>query len=162
MQANNQAIDVNAIINKMQVPSNLKAIYDKCVLSGLRIMFDKNSHKMMLAELDKPGPMDQKLADGIITLMYMLWTKSNKTLPPQIIVPVTVTLTLRAFDFLQQSHDPQATKEVLGSAMEKATSGIMERFNVTQDQLRQAAHGQAAPQGKPQPKGMVGQVANSQ
>lgn len=133
-------IDVNAIIDKIQVPPNLKSIYDKAIVSGLRIMFDKKSHKMLLEQLDKPEPMEKKLSEGIITLVYMLWTESNKTLPPQILVPITVTLTLRAFEFLQDSGDQEATKEALGEAMHMAVVGLMERCGVPQDQLQQMAN----------------------
>lgn len=131
-------INVDDIVAKTRaaVSPNLQAIYDKAVLSGMRIMFDKSSHKMALAELDKEGPMAQKLANGIISLMYLLWTKSNQTLPPQIIVPVTLTLTLRAFQFLQLSQDPEATKETLGEATADAVQGVMDRFGVTEDDMQ--------------------------
>jgi hypothetical protein len=118
-----------------KIPENLKPIYQKAVLSGMRIMFDKQSHKMLLDQIDKPGPMPQKMADGVIGLIYLLWTQSNKTLPPQIIVPLTVVLTLRGFQFLQESKDPEATNDVLGEAMALATTGIMAKFGVNEDQL---------------------------
>jgi hypothetical protein len=128
-------IDLKPILDKVQVPPNLKGIFDKAVLSGMRIMFDKQSHKMLLEQIEKPGPMPQKLGEGIVVLVYMLWTQSNKTLPPQIIVPLTVRLTVEAFDFLQKSGDPDATKEVLGEAMDVAVTGVMDRFGATQDKI---------------------------
>lgn len=136
----NGQIDIAPIIAKIQVPPNLKSMFDKMILSGMRIMFDKGSHKMMLEQLDGPGPMTKKLSEGMITLMYMLWTQSNKTLPPNLMIPATVVLTLKAFDFLQKTNDPEATKEVLGEVMHAAVMGVMERFGVTEQQLQQAAN----------------------
>jgi len=133
-QANGK-IDVEPIIAKINVPPNLKGTFDKMVLSGMRIMFDRASHQLLLDQLDGPNPLAQKISDGIITLMYMLWTQSNKTLPPQLMVPVTVVLTLKAFDFLQQSGDKEATKEVLGETMHLATTGILDRFGAKPSDL---------------------------
>lgn len=143
----NGMVDVDAIISKVDanIPKNLKAIYDKSILSGMRIMFDKNSHQMFLDQLEKEGDMAQKMAEGIISLMYMLWTQSNKTLPPQIVVPVTVVLTLRAYDFLQKSGEPGADKAMLGEAVALATTGIMERFGVTEDKLPELVKAQQQP-----------------
>lgn len=130
-------IDVDAIINKTRgnIPAQLQPMFDKVVLSGMRIMFDQNSHKMMLDQLNQPGPLEKRISDGMISLMYMLWTKSNKTIPPQLIVPATLALTLRAFQFLQQSKDPEATGAVLGEAVAEAVQGVMDRFGATQDKL---------------------------
>ena len=140
-------VDVESIIQHVQqsIPANLQDIYGKAVLSGMRIMFDSKSHQMMLDQLNQPGPLAKRISDGIISLMFMLWTQSNKTLPPQIIVPVTLTLTLKAFDFLQQSGDPQATKQVLGDATEQAVQGIMDRFKAQPGQGGGNAQAPAAP-----------------
>lgn len=143
-QQQGKLIDVDAIIAKVDIPPNLKSIFDKAILSGMRIMFDKSSHKMLLDQLDKPGPMAQKLGEGVITLVYMLWTQSNKTLPPQIMVPITMVLTLKAFDFLQKSGEPEATKELLGEGVHMAVTGVMERFGVTEEQLAAQANGKGA------------------
>lgn len=148
------AVDVDALIAEANknIPANMAPIFEKVVLSGMRIMFDKGSHEMMLAELDGPGPLAEKLANGIIKLVYMLWQQSNKTIPPQLMVPATLVLTLRAFQFLQESKDPEATKQVLGQAIELAINGVIERFKGPDEQGGQQPA--AAPQG-----GMLAQAA---
>lgn len=154
-----QSINVDEIIGKIEVPDNMKGIYDKAVLSGMRIMFDKQSHQMLTEQLDKPGPLADKMVEGVISLMYMLWQESNHSLPPQIIVPVTVVLTLRAYEFLVQSGEPEATPALLGEAMSGAVTGIMERFGVSEDQLPGLV-GQSQGAQQPQlPQGMLGQGA---
>lgn len=122
--------DIKRMIDQARkdIPPNMVAVFDKVVLSGMRIMFDKSSHQMTLDALDKPGPLEQRIANGIIPLMYMLWTQSNKSIPPQLIVPATFVLTVRAFEFLLLAKDPEATKKVLGAAIELAITGIVERF----------------------------------
>lgn len=159
-------IDIEAMVAKAKqnIPPNLAPMLDKIVLSGMRIMFDKQSHQMAMAELNKPGPMAERLSNGIIALMYMLWKQSNQTIPPQLIVPATLILSLRAFQFLQLSKDPEATPQVLGDATHDAVQGVMDRFGATQDKIPQlakgavaaktgAAYGAAAAQPAPPPPG---------
>lgn len=154
------SIDIDSIVAKARagVPANLREIFDKAVLSGMRIMFDEGSHQMMLDELNQAGPMATRISNGIIKLVYMLWEKSNKTLPPQIIVALTLTLALRAFQFLQEAKDPEATKEVLGEATADAVQGVMDRFGATQDKIPGLVKGQggAQPGAAPAPAAPAG------
>jgi hypothetical protein len=145
--ADNGAVDVDQIVAtaRKDIPANLQPVFDKIVLSGMRIMFDKSSHKLMLDELEQPGPLAQRLSNGTIKLMYMLWQQSNKTIPPQLMVPATLVLTLRAFQFLQESQDPEATKEVLGQAVELAVNGVIERFKPAGGEQAPAPGAQDAP-----------------
>jgi hypothetical protein len=161
--ATGQRVDIKPIVAEAMngVPANLREPLDKVVLSGMRIMFDQASHKMLLDELDKPGPLATRISNGIIALVYMLWEKSNKTIPPQIIVPATLILTLRAFEFLQESQDPEATAQVLGEAVDQAVTGVMERFNAGPDKIKQAFGG-AAPQPGAQPQGGMLSAAKGQ
>lgn len=131
------AVDIEAIIAQasQKVPPQLKPMFDKVVLSGMRIMFDKQSHGMMVEALDKPGPMAKRISDGVIQLMYLMWKQSNHTIPPQTIVPAAVVLTLRVFQFLQESKDPEATPAVLGDAMHQVVQGILDRFGASEDKL---------------------------
>ena len=148
-------IDTKQIEAGIEVPPNLKPMYDKIVLSGMRIMFSKESHKLFIDQLQKEGPLAKKIADGITGLMYLMWTESNKSIPPQLIIPATTALTLRAFDYVQQTGDPEATKEVLGQSLEGAIDGVMRGFGGSADTIEQAipaAQGQGAmpQQGAPQ------------
>lgn len=133
----NGLVDVDSIISKIQMPEDVKDIYEKAVIAGMRLMFEKGTHKRLLEYLDAPGELDEKIANGIFALVGLLWTKSNQTLPPKIIVPLTITMVCRAFEFLQKSGEPGISKEVLGSAMDKAVTGIMDKFGVPRDKLKQ-------------------------
>ena len=130
-------INIDDMVAKARagIPAQMQPMYDKVTLQGMRIIFDARSHQMTIEHLDGEGPMAEKLASGIIAIMYMLWTESNKTIPPQLMVPVTLTLTLRAFQFLQMSQDPEATRETLGEATAGAVQGLMDRFGATADKL---------------------------
>lgn len=137
-------VDVAPIIAKAteKVPPKIRPMFDKVVLSGMRIMFDKSSHSMMLEALDKPGPLAKRMSDGMIQLMYLMWKQSNHTIPPQLIVPAAVVLTLKVFQFLQESKEPEATAQVLGDAMEQTVQGILDRFGATEDKLPELLKGE--------------------
>lgn len=155
-------VDVDAILAKTDIHPQFKKIYDRAVLSGMRIMFDKKSHPMVLKYLDGEGELADKIAKGVVGVLYMLWDQSNKTLPPQILVPVVFTLTLKAFDFLQKSDEPGATKEVLGDAVEKGVTRMLEEFGATPEQipqilgqLQQAMQTGKSPGAPPDPKAVA-------
>lgn len=146
-------VDVEKIIAEARnkIPPQLREMFDKVVLSGERIMFDKGSYHMTEEMLAKPGPLAKRISDGIVTLVYMLWTKSNKTIPPQLIVPATLVLALRAFQFLQESKDPEATADVLGEAVADSVQGVMDRFGATQDKIPALVRGQGGQAGQAAP-----------
>jgi hypothetical protein len=158
-----QPIDIQPMVRAVEakIPRELQQIYDRLVLSGMRIMFDKRSHAMMEQQISKPGPMPQKMAEGIVAVIYMLWTKSNKTMPPQLVVPLTTTLALKAFDFLQKSGNPEATAQVLGEGVDACVKLVMHKFGVTEQQMAKleqiaSQHQQqpgAAPAAAPAPAG---------
>jgi hypothetical protein len=139
-------IDTKPFVAEIEknVPADLLPIYKTAVLKGDMQMFGKETHQMTLEQLNKPGPMAPKLAEGIVALVYILFQKSNKTLPPQILEPAGVTLLCHAFDFLQQAGDPEATKETLGEAVDQFRVGIHNALGVSEEQFQQALqqHGQ--------------------
>jgi hypothetical protein len=143
---NSEYVDVDPIIDNVlsKIPQELQEPFSKIILSGMRVMFDQATHKMLLDELNKPGALDDRISNGIITLIYLLWERSNKTMPPQLVVPATFVLTLEAFRFLQDAQDPEATKTVLGNSVEKSVGGVMERFGVPPDNIEQVLRQYAA------------------
>ena len=158
-------IDIQPMLDGIEVPSELKPMYDKIVLAGMRIMFSKGSHQLLVDQLQKEGPLAEKISAGIVALMYMLWTQSNKSIAPQLIIPAATALTLRAFDYVQKTGDPEATKEVLGQSVEGALDGIMKGFGGNIDSmeqnLQQTAQGvkgavEQMPQGQAQPMAQPG------
>lgn len=132
-------VDIDKILADVdeKMPKEFLGIYKKTVLAGMRIMFGKDSHKMMREQLDKQQPAPRKIAEGVVALFYILYQKSNQTLPPQIVVPVVFALTLKAFEFMQQSGDPDATLDVLGDAVEQSTKYVMQKFGVDPAKVEQ-------------------------
>lgn len=138
-----------------KMPKELMPIYKMAILKGDLQIFSKETYEMTLEQLKAPGPMAEKLAKGICAVVYILFQKSNKTLPPQILEPVGYTLLCHAFDFLQMAGDPEATKEMFGEAAHGVSVGIHNALGVSEEQFNAAV---AQSGQKPQP-GILGAQA---
>jgi hypothetical protein len=123
-------LDTQAIKDNIKMPPELQEAYERVVIAGMKVMFSKESHKLMLDELQKEGPMGQKLGTGIAGLMLLLVKESNGTLPPEVIVPAGINLLTRAADFIRKSKIEKITNGDIGEAMEVFISTILEKFGV--------------------------------
>jgi hypothetical protein len=123
-------LDTEAIKDNIKMPPELQEAYERVVIAGMKVMFSKESHKLMLDELQKEGPMGQKLGTGIAGLMLLLVKESNGTLPPEVIVPAGINLLTRAADFIRKSKIEKITNGDIGEAMEVFISTVLEKFGV--------------------------------
>ena len=123
-------LNTEAIKDNIKMPPELQEAYERVVIAGMKVMFSKESHKLMLDELQKEGPMGQKLGTGIAGLMLLLVKESNGTLPPEVIVPAGINLLTRAADFIRKSKIEKITNGDIGDAMEVFMSTILEKFGV--------------------------------
>jgi hypothetical protein len=130
-------LDTETIKNNIQMPPELQEAYDRVVIAGMKVMFSKESHKLMLDELQKEGPIAQKLGMGIAGLMLLLFKESNETIPPQVIIPAGVNLLSRAADFIRKSGIDSITNADIGNAMELMISTILQKFGVSPEQMEQ-------------------------
>lgn len=130
-------LDTETIKNNIQMPPELQEAYDRVVIAGMKVMFSKESHKLMLDELQKEGPIAQKLGMGIAGLMLLLFKESNETIPPQVIIPAGVNLLSRAADFIRKSGIDSITNADIGDAMELMISTILQKFGVSPEQMEQ-------------------------
>ena len=159
---------------KMALPGKLKQQLDKIVLAGVKMMFSEKTHKLMLDELDKPGPIEQKLAQGIAGLVAMLFQQSQRSIPPQLLIPAGVLLLAHAVQFLKKSGE-DVTPEQFGAAMKMVIEIILRQAKVDPEKLRAHIDGggqpaqqpagpapdQAAPAAPP-PQGLIGQAGAPQ
>jgi hypothetical protein len=123
-------LDTQAIKDNIKMPPELQEAYERVVIAGMKVMFSKESHKLMLDELQKEGPMGQKLGTGIAGLMLLLVKESNGTLPPEVIIPAGINLLTRAADFIRKSKIEKITNGDIGEAMEVFISTVLEKFGV--------------------------------
>ena len=139
---------------QMKIPPELQRSYDRLVLAGMKLMFGEDSHQIMLEQLQKQGPIAQKLGDGISAMLVMMFKESNGNMPPQVLIPAGVTLLLQAADFIKRSGMAEISNVDIGNAMEIMVGTLFKTFGVDQQKMVQLAGNysqDAAKQAAPQP-----------
>lgn len=162
MEGGDLAADkVNA---QIKMPPELQEAYDRVVLAGMKIMFSKETAGKVLKAIQGPGPISKRLGVGIAGLIATLFQQSNKTIPPQVIIPAGTNLLMQAADFLKRSGVEKITDKEIGEAMQVMLNTVLDMFGVDPMKLRTAMDGfdpsktQAAAQqmqagAQPQPQG---------
>jgi hypothetical protein len=130
-------LDSEQIKNNIKMPPELQDAYDRVVVAGMKVMFSKESHKLMLDELQKEGPVGEKLGKGIAGLMLLLVKESNNTIPPQVIIPAGVNLVTQAADFMRNTKLEKITNADIGDAMEIMISTVLGKFGVSPEQMNE-------------------------
>ena len=126
-----------SVEENIKMPPELQEAYERVVIAGMKVMFSKESHKFMLKELQREGPMDQRLGKGIAGLMLLLVKESNNTIPPEVIIPAGMKLMMEAVDFMRETDLGQPTNAEIGSGMQIMISTILEKFGVAPDKMEQ-------------------------
>jgi len=131
--------DLNSktVSENIKVPAEFQEAYERVVIAGMKVMFSKETHKLMLDELQKEGSVGEKLGKGIAGLMLLLVTKSNNTIPPQIIIPAGVNLISQAGDFMRKSKLENITNADIADAMEIMISAVLDKFGVSPDKINE-------------------------
>lgn len=119
-----------AVKNGIKIPPELQEAYDRVVVAGMKIMFSKETHRIMLKEMQKEGPVAQRLGTGIAGLMLIMVKESNDTMPPQIIIPAGIELMMQAVDFMKKTGMANPTNEEIGQGMQIMITTILEKFGV--------------------------------
>lgn len=130
-------LNTETIKNNIKMPPELQEAYERVVIAGMKIMFSKETHRIMLKEMQRPGSVAERLGTGIAGLMLLMVKESNNTLPPPVIIPAGMELLMQAVDFLRQTNMEKITNKDIGDAIEVMISVILQKFGVAPDQLEQ-------------------------
>jgi len=109
----------------------------RVVIAGMKVMFSKESHRAMLQEIQRPGPLGERLGKGVAGLLLMLFKESNGTMPPAVMIPAGVKLLMEAVDFLRKSGLEKPTNADIGDGIQIMMSTVLEKFGVAPDKLEQ-------------------------
>lgn len=121
----------------MKLPPELQNAYERVVVAGMKMMFSKETSKYMLQQLESPGSMAEKLGNGVAELMIALFMQSNKTMPPQVIIPAGTELVVQAADFIKKSGLAEVTNRDIGDGVQIMMSQVFRQFGIDPDQLFQ-------------------------
>lgn len=106
-----------AIQAKLNLDAKQKPMLQRIVVAGMKVMFDPKTHQLMLDSLNGPGPLGQKLGQGIAGLMGVLVRESQGSMPPDLLIPAGLVLMGHAADFMAKAGMPVTDQDV-GQGME--------------------------------------------
>lgn len=135
--AEGDQLSPEVIKQNMKIPPELQNAYDRVVLAGMKLMFSKESNNFVMKQVQSEGPIGPKLGESIAGLMLMMFMESNKTMPPQVIIPAGLELLAQAADFLRKSKLAQVSNKDFGDATEIMMTIIMQKFGVTPEKMQQ-------------------------
>ena len=123
-----QDLTPEVIQQNIQMPPELQEAYDRVVLAGMKALFSEGTNREMLKQIQGPGSIGLRLGKGIASLMLILYTESNKTMPQAVIIPAGVYLLAQAADFLNQSGVEKLANKDIGEAMATFVEATIQSF----------------------------------
>ena len=130
-------LSLESVEKNIKMPPELQEAYERVVIAGMKVMFSKETHRIMLKELQKQGPVADRLGKGIAGLMLLLFKESNQTMPPQVIFPAGIELMMQAVDFMKQTGMQKVANQDIGMAIQIMIATIAEKFGVDPARLEQ-------------------------
>lgn len=127
----------------MEMPKQDMDAFERVVLAGMKLMYDKSTFKIFQSGMMKEDiPLPKRLAVEAAGLMKMLMEKSGGKIPPQIIVPAATMLMMEMGKFMSEAGVAEPTSEEMREA-----SGILLKLleALFVDGKQPSAPGQAEP-----------------
>lgn len=137
------AMSPKAVMAAMHVNPQQKQQLERIVAAGMKVLFDKSTHQMMIDAMQGDGPIEQKLGQGIVRLIGVLWSESKGSIPPELLIPAGMVLLAEAADFMNQAGQT-VTPEQFGKANEIMLDTLLQQAGVSSDKLAEKG-GQPAP-----------------
>lgn len=139
-EGSGQQLDAASVNSNIKVPPDLQEAYDRVVVAGMKVMFDKATHQLAMKAIAGDGPLGERVGKGIAGLIATLFKKSNNSIPPQVIIPAGVNLVMQACDFLQKSGQEQISQQDIGEAVNTAVRVILSMFGADPDKMVELAN----------------------
>lgn len=125
-------IDTKQVTDKIEIPQQFQDAYERVCMAGMKVLFeDDQMHQQIVQRLeaDDGKPIDQKLSNGIVNMMGMLFKKSGGKMPGQVIIPAAVYLLMQMIEFVQKSGH-ELPNDIIANATQQVVFGIMEATGV--------------------------------
>ena len=164
MEKSTSALNLSTIRSGIKLPPELEEMYQRVVIAGMKVMFSDESHHLLEKELQGPGTTDEKLGRGLAGLMLLLFKQSNKTLPPQVIIPAGIELMMNAVEYFQKTDKVKISDQDIGHAIQIMLGVLMHAFGAQPNEVfgKAAALSQGQGQGQGQSKPLIAPQMNSQ
>lgn len=133
----------------MAVPPEKQAAYAKVVAAGKKILYSPEMDSEIAELLSGEGDMGEKLGMGAFALVTLLLSKSNGTVPPDLLIPAGCELVADAGAMLEEQGQKVTDKDIARGAT-VYVQRVMKQTGIDESQL--ASMGGAQPQEVEQPE----------
>lgn len=130
-------ISPESVRSDMKIPPELQNAYERVVVAGMKVMFSKETNKYVLKALESGGSNADKLGTGVAELLLMLFAQSNKTMPPQVMIPAGTELVVQAADFVKQAGLMKVTNQDIGDGIQVMIQLVLKAFGADPQKLFQ-------------------------
>lgn len=124
----------------MKLPEGMEAAYDKIIKAGLKVMFDPTTREETAAFIEESGGDPAKLAEGVTAVVVALFQQSNNTMPPNLIIPAGIELSVHAAEVAANSG-MELPKEAVAEMMAEVVQQILVKFGATPEQMQKMMSG---------------------
>ena len=145
-----------------QIKPDMKNAFDRIVVAGMKVMFDEQTHNMMVEQLNADDIVGS-VAEGITKLMGILYKESKEKMPIPAAIPASIVLMTKALDFAERTMGVQLTPDLVAEVTQATTESVLQAFGITKEmvaqivQQSQQGKGPGQSQAQPQPKGLIAQ-----
>lgn len=137
----------DAVSKEIKMPPQMQEAYERVVLAGMKLLFSKETNEAAVKQLQaQDGPLAQRLGKSIAGLLAELFRRSNKTMPPQVIIPAGVELLMQSADFIRKSKLEPISNKDIGDAMDVMVTTVLQMFKLDPGKIVQFADQQAGQQ----------------
>ena len=131
----------NPLLVKMEkaitakVPPKQMPAFKKIILAGEKVLFSDKMHKLVMSQLKSPGNPAVIAGEGAAKLFGILITQTKGTIPMEAGSPASAVLLCEILDMMEQLGKIKVDNNNLAEAVQSMSSGILQLFGVTPEQL---------------------------
>lgn len=129
-----------------KIPPEMKDAYLAIVVSGMQIMFSKETSALLDKTLDMPGDMVTNISQGIAKLLGLIYNESKKSAAPgqeskgmdvRMAVPAAISLLCQALDYWESARGGKVTPELAAQATKQTAMATLKMFGIGEDKVNQ-------------------------
>lgn len=114
-----------------QLPKQFHEAFARVVQAGMKVMFSKETHEDISELLSQnDADLGEMLGTQIASLMILLFKKSNKTMPNEVVIPAGTYLLAQGADFLEKVTGEEMPPEMIAQAMQVMIESLMSAAGV--------------------------------
>ena len=112
-----------------------KNAYDRIVLAGMKIMFDKSMNQTLLQGLQNAPDKIAMAAEGIVGILGLLYKESRNTMPVTPMIMAGMSLLIEALAFMEEAGIVQVDPAALDKATQHYMDTLLPKLGINQQTM---------------------------